>query len=514
MACRSNLKSVVVLLLSFISSQCQTNAKKSSGAFLAESDLLGLNITIPMHRKIRAPHPRKEIEEFLASTHFKAAHLPNIYLVYNDTWRRDHVTPTLMPNVYNFQHTYIAPQRGIAAATATYHSMLAVLAGGPSYFDYPLVRAGYDKIGGLPINILVKKLGYQFHLDTHGSEMDCTQLSEVPAGAKDMQRAYDYLLHFGPRMQMIHECAHGTTLGNSKVLYKLWHPESSYERVADLDQAMVDSLLRRVRQHRSGHHFYMIHTQQLHDPYSWSADTHNLYSPAQLELKKSDRTLMSNGYKNAAMSFDALFGKFIAGLKAANKFDDAFIIVIGDHGESLGESNGGEEAWFHGGRPYAERINVPIIFKFPGDNSPYKKYEAATIAGYDIMPTILDYLGIIDYGQRFYFGKSLFSPEVLSPARTIISTRPNQSRDTYEMALLNDSYKIIVHLQKGRREDILEADEVKVVSITDLDDIPIERNQKFARFGLKKGLPLRGREEFTKVITDDFAEGLRYLFPE
>jgi membrane-anchored protein YejM (alkaline phosphatase superfamily) len=493
----------------------EATLQDKEGVIIRENDLEGLNIEIPLQRKVRGPVSKKKLRDFLDSTTFNAKHLPDIYILFNDTWRRDHVIPKLMPNVSKFKEEAVSPQSAISGATATYHSTFSILNSLPSYLSYPYIRGKYAELGSLPVNILVNKLGYQIHIDTWGTEIECMDEILSEDGNPNLKNyRYDYQLNFAYKMKLIHECKTSKTLGNSHVVHQTVNPNSAYKSFADMDLALYKSALARTRKNTSGHHFYYIHTMAMHDPYSWRDDVTDLFEPNQFEENSDSPNVLANSYKNAAKSFDKSFGDFIAGLKAANKYDDALIFVFGDHGESLGEQMGDKRIWMHGSRSYHNRISIPWMIKFPGDNSELKKnLESVTVSASDIMPTILDYLGLENYGQEFYWGKSLLSKEIQVSNRNSINVRPNKDLDSFEMALLNSTYKIIVRIQKGDDTNVLNADGFHIVSITNLFDRPIESSEKFAKFELVKGKPVKHYNEFVEMIKTDFAQSLEYLFP-
>lgn len=85
---------------------------------------------------------------------------------------------------------------------------------------------------------------------------------------------------------------------------------------------------------------------------------------------------------------DAIVGRFIATLKSRGLYDDAWIVVVSDHGEGLGEH--GEDD--HGVFVYRESIQVPLLVKLPraaraGESVP----SLASLV--DVMPTILTQVG-------------------------------------------------------------------------------------------------------------------------
>jgi hypothetical protein len=71
----------------------------------------------------------------------------------------------------------------------------------------------------------------------------------------------------------------------------------------------------------------------------------------------------------------------------------------------------------------------------------------------------------------------------------------------------------LVRSQKGDSPHGLDADSLRIVSITDLVDQPLEKSKKFAPFDLSLTHPFSGDEKFFKIIAADFKDALEYLFP-
>jgi arylsulfatase A-like enzyme len=80
--------------------------------------------------------------------------------------------------------------------------------------------------------------------------------------------------------------------------------------------------------------------------------------------------------------------------------DNTLLVITSDHGEALGEH--GE--YFTHSSIYNEIMRVPLIAKFPGG---YGRRVEAPCQLTDIMPTILDYLGIEN--DLLFDGSSLLS---------------------------------------------------------------------------------------------------------
>jgi choline-sulfatase len=131
--------------------------------------------------------------------------------------------------------------------------------------------------------------------------------------------------------------------------------------------------------HRSGPHFVWVHLYDPHDPYE---------PPPPFSEKYKNHL-----YDGEIAYADSALARWIAFLKKAGAYDNAIIIVIGDHGEGLGEH--GEET--HGLFLYDSTLHVPLILKTPlkpaaGANR--GTVIDAQVRTSDILPTILSATGV------------------------------------------------------------------------------------------------------------------------
>lgn len=99
----------------------------------------------------------------------------------------------------------------------------------------------------------------------------------------------------------------------------------------------------------------------------------------------------SRGYPDpylAAIAFeDTQIARVVKHLQAQGVLDDTLIVVVGDHGESLGDH--GEES--HGIFIYQETLHVPLIMRGPG----VKPGRVANVVRLvDVMPTIIELAGL------------------------------------------------------------------------------------------------------------------------
>jgi arylsulfatase A-like enzyme len=152
--------------------------------------------------------------------------------------------------------------------------------------------------------------------------------------------------------------------------------------------------------------FAYLHTVDPHDPYTpeapfltfkiYDTDREKLAFPDHIHSKKQKNGLNGKDiefikalYYCEILNNDYYFGKFIDFLKEKNLYENSIIILIADHGEQFNEHDG----LFHGQSIYNEEIHIPLIIKFPHGEFSGTQIETI-VSQVDILPTILDYLGI------------------------------------------------------------------------------------------------------------------------
>jgi len=151
------------------------------------------------------------------------------------------------------------------------------------------------------------------------------------------------------------------------------HPDSKsrWGRVERRGMEVVQHAETWLTQHRTGPHFMWMHLYDPHDPYE---------PPAPFSQTYKDRL-----YDGEIAYADSALGHFIAYLKKQGIYEASLIIVVGDHGEGLGEHR--EET--HGIFLYDATTHVPLLMKLPS-RVPQKKVVDAQVRTTDILPTALD----------------------------------------------------------------------------------------------------------------------------
>lgn len=126
-------------------------------------------------------------------------------------------------------------------------------------------------------------------------------------------------------------------------------PENSEQAIGRIqrDGARTIESAKKWIDGRRGSFFFFVHLYEPHTPY---------------EPPPAWRSESRHPYDSEIVYSDHLVGELIQHLKRKGVFDSAMIVLLSDHGESLGEH--GEEE--HGIFLYRSAIQVPLIVKLPG----------------------------------------------------------------------------------------------------------------------------------------------------
>lgn len=105
------------------------------------------------------------------------------------------------------------------------------------------------------------------------------------------------------------------------------------------------------------------------------------HAPAALAYVRAD-------YEAEVAFMDDQIGRLFSALRRQHLFDDALIVVVGDHGESLGE--GGH--FSHAERLDPELVEVPLLIKWPQQKKGRRVDQL--VSGVDLFPTVLAAAGV------------------------------------------------------------------------------------------------------------------------
>lgn len=183
---------------------------------------------------------------------------------------------------------------------------------------------------------------------------------------------------------------------------------------ADVDQserpaaAVTDAVIGHLdRTGVSGRIFLFVHYFDPHRPYAAPEPFDTMYDPlgrrdlvpiptlkgaARPSADDVQRAARRHELQYAAeISYaDQEIGRLLEDLRRRGVLDDALVVVTSDHGESLWEH--GEE-FDHGFTVYQSTMHSVLLIRLPGGASGGRRVSS-TVASIDVMPTVLDYLGI------------------------------------------------------------------------------------------------------------------------
>jgi arylsulfatase A-like enzyme/Flp pilus assembly protein TadD len=283
---------------------------------------------------------------------------PDVFLITIDTLRADHVhcygyDRVQTPALDGLAHDGVRFTQAFTASPITNTSHASILTGllpgshGVTDFAVPLSPAHPT------VAELLKKQGYQTAAFIGAVILDSKTL------APGFDRGFDYYDNFPEHPQT----------------------KSRWGRVERRGMDVAQHAESWLSKHPAGPHFMWVHLYDPHDPYEPPPP----YS----------QTYKDHLYDGEIAYADSALAHFIAYLKQSARYRNAIIIVVGDHGEGLGEHN--EDT--HGIFLYDSTTHVPLIVKLPAALNAGTVVEAQ-VRTVDIVPTVLDLVGAPALAKR------------------------------------------------------------------------------------------------------------------
>jgi arylsulfatase len=161
-------------------------------------------------------------------------------------------------------------------------------------------------------------------------------------------------------------------------------------------------------------------------------------------------------YEAGILQVNHYLDELRAKLEEMGLWQDAYVILTADHGESLGE----HELWAHGLSAHQDQLHVPLILRWPG-KLPAGKRIPQTVRLFDIMPTLLEQLQIPPVGDLQ--AKSLVDLIRGQTDRSLLAFAEAVKRKPGQKALVLNEWKLLAHTDEGRYE------------LYNLDDDPTEQ---------------------------------------
>jgi len=264
-----------------------------------------------------------------------------------------------------------------------------------------------------------------------------------------------------------------TIFGASRALADAWFdagrdPVSPAER----DDRVVRELSARAAQPHPPAVF-VVALDATHLPYTWASSFTPPFVPyagprhyIHVQTEASERVAVANRYRDAVAYDDSLVARFVAGLRDRGAYDDATIVLVGDHGEEFWEHG----LVSHGSEPCGIQTHVPLVIK------PSRALRAESdwsspkplASGMDVWPTLLDAAGVRgDLGALLMGSSLLRGPTSAAPSA-------NQRYWYRPGRFVIDDGRRKVELELRNPDDPFEMQEMDVLGFRDAEDAPTD----------------------------------------
>lgn len=301
---------------------------------------------------------------------------PNIFVVVVDSWRFDAMSEKITPNIHALTSEAMVFNRHYSGGNNTRTGFFSLMYGIPATYWEDFLDA---RVGSSLINILQAQ-GYQMAIYASakltGPEFDKTVFADVE----------------GLRKRTMADTVYGRDeLANREFI--------DYLKGTERREPLFGLLFYDAPHSAASADNYRDHFQPA-EPVNYLTLT-----------DESDPAPLLNYYRNSVISVDALLGDAFAAIKAAGLWEDAIIVVTGDHSQEFNDNGLGY--WGHNGNYTDPQVHVPFIVKWPGRGAEQINY---TTTHYDLVPTLMrEVLGCRNEVADYSVGTSLFSDEPREP---------------------------------------------------------------------------------------------------
>lgn len=180
--------------------------------------------------------------------------------------------------------------------------------------------------------------------------------------------------------------------------------------IAERERSNLEDAMEALRSSPSGGNFQFLAYDSPHFDYEW----HPSFTPPYHDFEpaggfhaypnQEDIERVRRRYLNSIAWTDHEIARFVDFLKEQHRYEDALIIVTGDHGEEFQEHG----SWFHCSSVEPEQTAVPLMIKWPAGTEAPPQVSASHI---DVLPSVLDFLGYPESSYAHLPGRSLLKEQ-------------------------------------------------------------------------------------------------------
>lgn len=403
-------------------------------------------VSLKFFHPLKGGKDEKEIHQKIAASSLVLADKPNIYLFVIESLRDDYLTAEVAPNMNRFKKQNIAFDLALSNANATQISWFSIFHSKQPVYWGKVIPSEWTS-GGPPLQIL-KQLGYKINVYS-SARLSYYHMDELMFGQNRF-------------------------LADNVFLFPHDDEKQAYESDRDTIQKLCDDI--RAADKTEGNVF-VIFLESTHFSYSWPKDAPPRFAPIVEEINylkaayyMDDLEKIRNRYRNAIHFIDSLVGNFFTALNDSSQYEDAVIVLTGDHGEEFYEQG----HLFHASALSNMQTHVPIYYKF-GKNEVLPADQCCKMTSHiDIFPTLLDYLGAGELSDQILDGQSVFKEKKWP---YVVSTRYNASRTPNEFFIHNGRHKLV--LQFVNEREIFKCKQLRILALKDLEDesVPMQAQE-------------------------------------
>lgn len=435
--------------------------------------------------------PSKEAFERARNLKYSSQEKHSIIVLVIDSLRREFVRPEIMPNFHQFTSDgAIGFERAFSGATATFHTFFSLWNSRPAYEKDFFDANGLRENGSLFFNIL-KNLDYRINI--FGGFLD----------------AFDEGLYYENHAKSVSldemKCLYARVFTNQ---HELCAPRREYAAInnRELDDKIIDHAVRVFERSESqlSPNLFAFYLSGLHSPYGVNNNFADKFfgeplkqypaffynsSKTKDEIQtewlgwyyQAERSKWTHyySYENSARYIDHQIGRLLDGLKKNGLYDNSTILIMADHGESLGENH----RFGHGGGTEHRIVNIPLFLRLP--NKASKPVTTRVVSTLDMVPTLLETMGVeqkdptLNY-TSFFKGKSIFAEMGQGFSQECkISVSPNDLLHPIEFSILSGSIKLRARFRYKQKETgqvplPIESKVIEPIALTNFFDEPLD----------------------------------------
>ncbi len=220
---------------------------------------------------------------------------------------------------------------------------------------------------------------------------------------------------------------------------------------------------------------FIVSLDATHLPYLWTDAFTPPFQPyageghyMHVQTGLAERLAVLNRYRDSVAFVDSLLGRFVAELRTTGAYDDATLVVAGDHGEEFWEHG----LVGHGSEACSVQTHVPLILRL----SRTMREAAGAVSpiglasSIDVWPTLFDAAGVRGDTRVLFDGRSLLH----GPAGAALATNQRYWYRPGRFVLDDGAQKVVLQLTDP--DHPFRSQEMDVLGVLDETDTPLHED--------------------------------------